>query len=311
MRKLSRLIHSPHHLFTFEVCGRLLSFTRAAEELGVSQPAVSLAMRQLEAALGVSLFKREHRSVSLTERGQKLYEEVSSGLYRIYNVADELRQSSRSRHVTMSISTAFANYWMVPKLSSFHSTHPDIDLRLQVVDKDIDLDEHAVSLGIRNYDHKPKGYHSFRIAKEELLPVASPAYLARMGAPKTLDELTEHFLIHLEEPFRKRATWADWFAGHGKSAAKLPRGIKLNDYALVIQAAIAGEGMALGWRHIVQELLDRNVLNVALDQPWSSGNDTWLIWSQQVELSDHTARVRDWLIESAKLSSSIGELPQK
>ena len=249
--------------------------------------------------MGVTLFKREHRSVSLTAAGQKLYDEASSGLYRIYNVAEELRQSTKSRHVTMSVSTAFANYWMVPKLSEFHRTHPDIDLRLQVVDKDVELDEHAVSLGIRNYDQEPTGYHSFKIANEELIPVASTGYLAKMGKPQNLQDLADHFLIHLEEPFRKRATWADWFAGHGMPAMKLPSGIKLNDYALVIQAAVAGEGLALGWRHIVQELLDRNVLQIALDSRWSSGNDTWLIWSNRVELSEHAARVRDWLINVA------------
>ena len=110
MNELRRLIHSPHHLFVFEVCGRLLSFTRAAAELGVSQPAVSLTIRQLEQAIGQTLFHRQHRAIRLTEAGEHLYNEVSISLERILQIAREVNREPAAALVTLSISTAFANY---------------------------------------------------------------------------------------------------------------------------------------------------------------------------------------------------------
>ncbi len=303
MRDLSRLIHSPHHLFVFEVCGRLCSFTKAAQELGVSQPAVSLAIRQLEKALGITLFNREYRRVSLTDAGQQFHYEVALSLDRILQAAKQVNQKQAS-HVTLSVSTAFANYWIVPKLSQLHNLHPDIDLRLYVVDKDVALDEPVTSLGIRNGNQHWDGYHSHKIAREILVPVASPGYLRQYGTPSSLEDLSKRFLIHLEEPFRDRATWHDWFAGLGYESRNLAKGLKLNDYALVVQAAVAGEGIALGWQHIVQELIQHQRLQIAFDTSWTSNNDTWLIWSEYTPLSAQTELVKNWIIEMANAGYS-------
>ena len=117
MRELRRLVHSPHHLFVFEVCGRLLSFTRAAEELGVSQPAVSLAIRQLETAIGQELFERRHRAIRLTDAGERFYNEVSLSMERLLQAAREVNRGDDEDLVTLSISTAFANYWVMPRLT--------------------------------------------------------------------------------------------------------------------------------------------------------------------------------------------------
>ena len=296
MRKLHRLIHSPHHLFTFEVCGRTLSFTDAAEELGVSQPAVSLAIRQLEAAIGTDLFVREHRKVRLTQAGKRLHEESSNALLRIYNVAREINEQPVPTHVNLSVTTAFASHWMVPRLARLHSDLPNIDLRLEVADRDIELSSSANSLGIRNHVGRPSKVNSHLVAYEDLVPVASRAYLDKNTRPKRLKELAQHSLIHLEEPYRQRATWSQWFNGVSESVVAPLSGTKLNDYALVIQAAIAGEGIALGWRHIVSNLLEKQVLEIAFNQSWSSNNDTWLIWSKSVDLSESAQQVRDWII---------------
>ncbi len=302
MRKLARLIHSPHHLFVFEVCGRLSSFTLAAQELGVSQPAVSLSIKQLEGALGEKLFKREYRSVSFTDVGRQFYAEVALSLDRIWLAANEVKQNEAHNHVTLTTSTAFANYWVVPKLAQLHEQHQEVDFRLQVVDKDIDLTEQSHSLGVRNGNGKWPGYEAVKIAREELVPVASPAYLAKHGRPSTISQLAERHLIHLEEPYRQRATWAQWFAGVNQEAVySLRDGLKLNDYALVVQAAIAGEGVALGWSHIIEGLVSSGVLEIAIEETWSSSNDTWLIWSNKMALSASAKSVRNWIIESSSM----------
>ena len=305
MKELRRLIHSPHHLFVFEVCGRLLSFTRAAEELGVSQPAVSLAMRQLEQAIGQDLFERQHRAIRLTEAGSRFYSEVSSSFDRLLQAAREVNRSDDEDLVTLSISTAFANYWVMPRMTRLHRTHPNIDLRLQVVDKDVDLEYENVSLGIRRGRGGWPGYASTSIAREEIYAVASPAYLAANPRPKSIEDLLTHQFIHLEEPFRPRPTWRNWFESFDVEFVDKGEGLRLNDYALVIQAAMAGEGVAIGWRHVTESLIKKRLLVPVLPQSWITGEEFHLIWSEKTELSPSAERVRDWIIEESRAAAMI------
>jgi DNA-binding transcriptional LysR family regulator len=305
MKELRRLIHSPHHLFVFEVCARLLSFTRAAEELGVSQPAVSLSIRQLEESIGQKLFDRQHRRIRLNEAGERLFDEVTIGFERILKVLQEINRAPQQMLVTLSISTAFANYWVMPRLSRLHRTDPAIDLRLQVVDKDSDLEYENVSLGIRRGRGNWSGYASAVIAREELYAVASPSYLARHGTPSSFETLLEHQFIHLEEPFRPRPKWRDWFQAFDIEFVDRGEGLRLNDYALVLQAAMAGEGVAMGWRHVVQPLFKSKLLVPVLAQSWITGDEFHLIWSNRTTLSDSATRVRDWIIEESKAASMV------
>lgn len=305
MKELRRLIHSPHHLFVFEVCGRLMSFTQAAGELGVSQPAVSLAIRQLEQAIGKALFHREHRAIRLTEAGARLYTEVSISFERILQAVREVNRVPSPDLVTLSISTAFANYWVMPRLTRLHHSHPGIDLRLQVVDKDLDLEHENVSLGIRRGRGNWPGYQSSNLAREELYAVASPSYLAAHGVPKSIGDLQHHHFVHLEEPFRPRPKWHDWFQSFGQKFVDRGEGLRLNDYALVIQAAMAGEGIALGWRHVVDSLISTRLLVPVVPQSWITGEEFHLIWSDKIRLSDAAQQVRDWIIEEARIASVV------
>jgi DNA-binding transcriptional LysR family regulator len=305
MRELRRLIHSPHHLFVFEVCGRLLSFTRAAEELGVSQPAVSLAIRQLETAIGQALFERRHRAIRLTDTGERFYNEVSLSLERLLQAAREVNRGPDANLVTLSISTAFANYWVMPRMTRLHRSHPNVDLRLQVVDKDVDLEYENVSLGIRRGSGGWPGYDSAAIAREELFAVASPAYLASNPRPKSIEDLLQHQFIHLEEPFRPRPRWNDWFDVFDVDFIDRGEGLRLNDYALVIQAAMAGEGIAMGWRHVTDGLIQKRLLVPVLPQSWNTGEEFHLIWSDRTELSESAQQVRDWIIEEAKAAAMV------
>jgi len=305
MRELRRLIHSPHHLFVFEVCGRLLSFTRAAEELGVSQPAVSLAIRQIEQAIGQDLFERRHRAIRLTDAGERFYNEASASLERLLQAAREVNRNPDTDLVTLSISTAFANYWVMPRMARLHRSHPALDLRLQVVDKDVDLEYENVSLGIRRGRGGWPGYDSVSIAREELFAVASPAYLAANKRPASIEDLLEQQFIHLEEPFRPRPRWRDWFESFGADFVDKGEGLRLNDYALVIQAAMAGEGIAMGWRHVTDSLIKKRLLVPVLQQSWKTGEEFHLIWSDRTQLSDSAQQVRDWIIEEARIAAMV------
>ena len=125
MKELRDLVGSVHHLAVFETAAHHESFTHAARELSVTQPAVSRSVRDLETALGVNLFRRGHRSVTLTEEGKLLYHSVSAGFERMLETARQLHRRTRESHVTVITSSAFANYWMLPRLSDFHRRHRD------------------------------------------------------------------------------------------------------------------------------------------------------------------------------------------
>lgn len=297
MESLRSLIPSPSGLFAFEAAARHGSFTRAAEELGVTQAAVSYAIRQLETALGVTLFHRRHRGIALTENGERFFHDLAIGLAHIRRSAETLKRQRGDRHVTLSASTAFAGYWMVPRLARLRDAHPEIDLRLQTSDKDVDLRAEGISLGVRLGDGAWPAYDSALIAREEIFPVCSPAYLQAAGAPHDLTELARQKLIHLDEPFRPSPSWRDWFAAAGLDLGDdRGQGLRLNDYALVLQAALEGQGVALGWQHLTAPLVERGLLLRPLPQRQATGAGFYVVWPKDQTLSPQATTVRDWIL---------------
>lgn len=299
MQEFWKQVHSPRLLLIFNVAAQHGSFTRAAEELNMQQPSVSAAIKQLEEALGVQLFYRGHRKVDLTNAGQRLYSDLSRAFSDIEKSVRAVRQMGRDEHVTLNSSSAFSYYWMIPRLRQLHKQHPDIDLRLQNSDREPDLDAENISLGIRLGNGKWPGCHSALIAEEIIFPVASPRIMAAAKNLRSIPNLLHEPLIHLEEPIRERPTWEQWFAHHGIRDRKLVSGLRLNDYALVLQAAVAGEGFAFGWEHVVRGLLERGTLAARKEWAWKTGNGFYLVWSKNNPLSRHAELVRDWVISAS------------
>lgn len=302
MRKSLKLLSSPRNLFVFEAAARLGSFTRAAEELGMQQPSVSAAIKQLETSLGVILFERGHRRVSLTHAGMRFFTDVSRSLHEIETSAEAVHKMGRKEHVTLNSSSGFSYYWMIPRLHHLRDKHPDVDLRLQNSDHEPDIDAENISLAIRLGDGNWPGVHAARIADEVIFPVASPEVMAAAKNLRSIPNLLNERLIHLEEPVRQRPTWSQWFAHHDIKDRDIVAGLRLNDYALVLQAALSGEGFAFGWRHVVQNLVDRNTLAAREEWAWKTGNGIFLVWSKAKPLSHPASLVRDWII-------SVSEFP--
>lgn len=297
MRELRDLVHSAHHLLVFEAAARHASFTHAAAELNVSQPAVSLAIRQLEQALGVTLFTRGHRAVSLTYAGETFHQEVSAGLGRILTTAKRLHEDSARRHITVSGTTAFATYWMLPRLARFRADHPDIDLRLETTDRDITLSTDGNTLGVLRGRDSWQAYDSTPIAAERIVAVASPAYLAANGRPRSVTELRAHKLIHFIEPYRPCPDWKQWFASFDAAPYAIPpERLLLNDYALVLQSVMEGQGIALGWRHLTDRLIEGGLLEQVLVHELRTDAAFHLVWPRGVALSAEVDAIRSWMI---------------
>ncbi|PCH66271.1 MAG: transcriptional regulator [Rhodobacteraceae bacterium] len=296
MLKLHHSLQSLNHLAAFEASARLCSFTKAAEELGVSQPAISQSIRRLEAAIGIQLFRRNHRIISLTDAGAALKDDVTQGLERIEHSIKLLQQRSQGQHVTLSVSSAFAHYWLVPRLQDFRATHPEIDLRMQQTDMDLDLAQEGISLAVWRGTGRWRGYESILLAHESISALASPAWIARNPRIDTLEQLKKCRLITLEEPHRYRPEWKDFFAAFGQAYTDDGTGLRLNDYALVLQAALAGEGVVFGWNHVAQSLVDAGLLVQIGNWTWHSGAGFYLVWSEHSTLSANALITRSWMI---------------
>lgn len=290
------MLPSLNGLVVFEAAGRLASFSAAARELGMTQAAVSYAIGRLEQQLGATLFLREHRRVRLSEAGQKFHADVALGLAHIQRSAASLRSTGDRGQVTLACSTAFAAYWMVPRMQAFREALPEIDLRIQTADRDLTLDGERIALGIRGGAPADwLGHACAMLAAEEIYPVCGMGYAGRVGARTDPADLMDHRLIHLEEPFRTAATWTEWFASTGLAGKAVPKGLQINDYVLVIQAVIEGQGVALGWHHLVAPLVEKGVLRRVTGHQLVTGKGFYVTWPEASQLSRETRLVRDWL----------------
>lgn len=297
MEPIRRLLPSLNSLVVFEAAGRNENFTRAAEELGLSQAAVSYAIRNLEEQLGTPLFQRLHRAAKLTEAGERFHADVAAGLARIGRSAEELRAKGRQANVTLAASTAFASMWMLPRLGKLREDLTDIDLRIQTSVRDLDLLDEGIPLGVRGGD--PAEWPDYEVAllsPEVVSAVASPSYVETHGLPRTPAELMSHRLIWLEEPVRQACSWPEWFASAGLSYRPSGRHLAINDYVLVIQAVLAGEGIALGWHHLIDGLVKAGQLVKVGGHALDTGLAFYVTWPKARELNNHAARVRDWLV---------------
>ncbi|MCG6114162.1 MAG: LysR substrate-binding domain-containing protein [Mesorhizobium sp.] len=298
METLRHLIPSINGLVVFEAAGRLASFSAAARELGMTQAAVSYAIGRLEAQLATALFLREHRRVRLTAAGQRFHADVSLGLSHIQRSAQGLRAVAAGAHVTLSASTAFAAFWMVPRLQRFREDLPDIDLRIQTADRDLDLVGEGIPLGIREGGLEDWPHYACEIlAPEEIYPVCGASYVARFGRPASLEDLLSHRLIHHEEPFRATVTWNEWFASAGMTGRPAPKGLQINDYVAVIQSVIEGQGIALGWGHLTDGLVEKGVLLRLTDHSLATGKNFHVAWPRDKPLSPAASQVRDWMTD--------------
>lgn len=300
MRTNRQLFANSNALVVFSAAARCGSFTRAGQELGMAQASVSYFIKQLEKNLGVTLFHRQHRRVELTEAGRRFYHQLATGFSIIENGLSELQQNTAANRVTISSSTAFASYWLLPRMAGFQARFPDVDLRIQTSDKDIDLVQESTSLGVLLGDGNFDKYDCELLAEEEIYAICRNDFFEHRVRPESPAQIAEYPLIHLDEPFRPRANWSDWFGYFDHDFVDYHDGLRLNDYALVIQAALENQGIALGWYHIAKRLLDSGLLVKAVPEKYVSGNGFYLIWPRNSPLS-HSARiVRDWIVRQTR-----------
>ena len=242
----------------FEAAARHLSFTRAAEELFVTQSAISRQIQALEERLGVKLFSRRNRSLALTDAGQQMYRAADVALRTLREAAERIAPGNTRKMVTVTSSLAFCSLWLIPRLSAFRSAHPDVDVRIAANNQVLDLDREQIDLAIRYCPVAAAPSGSIRMFGEEIVPVCSPLLLKDRARPlKSPADLCRHALLHFDhtEGSIPWLTWSVWLESAELAELKPAGSLRFSHYDQVIGAALAGQGVALGRRPLVTSFI--------------------------------------------------------
>ena len=264
MHKALRALPSLDFLKGFEAAGRLLSFTRAADELFVTQSALSRQVQALEESLGVPLFVRRHRALALTAAGAAFHRDVVAALNALALAADAARGAMRTPGVTLSTTVSFASLWVIPRLATFRAQHPTTDVYISADDRLVDLARGDVDIAVRYLPDAKTPEGAVRLFGERMMPVVSPKLVRRAATPlASPTDLAHHVLLHLDDP-EGRTPWLEWniwLAANGQPGLKPAGALRFKLYDQVIQAAVAGQGVALGRVPLIAEhLRDRRLI---------------------------------------------------
>lgn len=246
-------------LRAFEAVARHLGFSAAAQELHVTQPAVSRQIRGLEDELGTALFARGTRHVELTSAGATLLRAVAPMLDRLDASVRQIRAAAGREPVSVTTFASFASLWLIPRLHGFQALHPDIDIRISASDALADPDDPEIDLALR-YGHPDQAPpQARRMFGEVLTPVCAPALAATLRAPS---DLAAHTLLEEDDqrPSAEFLSWRHWLGRHAPAGLQPLRWIYLNFTYQQIQAALAGQGIALARLSLVNESLARGEL---------------------------------------------------
>lgn len=238
------------------------SFTRAGHDLGIGQPAVSHAVKQLEAALGAAVFTRDGGRVVLTDAGRRLADAARGGFGAVDRAVRAFRLEGRDDHVELSVSMPFATYWLMPRIGAFRELHPEAELRISTGDSDrfVGLDD--ADLWVPLGEGTWPDLHRTAVLEERIYPVAAPTHPLARPDTDPADLLGADLLVHVVHTDRhsSRYDWPTWFSRHGVSPPATVGGPHFTDFSVVLRAALAGQGIALGWHHLVHDLVTDGLL---------------------------------------------------
>ncbi len=284
-------------LRTFEAAGRRLSFSLAAEELNISQAAVSQQMRQLEAYLDTALFVRHHRRLSLTGTGQAYLDGVHEALDRLDTITDQLFPDRPHQIVNLRCTSSIAALWLAPQLGAFQKRHPDIDLRIRTLEQD--FGEGGASdedLQIVIMPDGTKAPHARKLLTSTIIPVCSPTLLAGRDRPSKPEDALAFELIHV---LGYDDDWHRWFRSHGVPDIKVPRGLTVDSSLIAIEATQRGDGIMLGRRPFIDHHLHSGDLVEVYAEPMHLTAEYYLRQGPRAKGRRSSEMVRCWLTDLA------------
>jgi LysR family glycine cleavage system transcriptional activator len=279
-------------LRSFEAAGRHGSFTRAAQELLVSQAAVSRQVRELETWLGHTLFERHHRLVTLTAQGRDLLDQLTISFDAIDRLLQGIKTQPAAMILSISVEPSFAACWLVPRLNRFRQLHPDIDVALTPDSRPTEFRTSKTELAIRWSETATSWprVQAAHLADNSMSPVISPSLLASGPELQNPADLHRYTLLHEDD----RSCWNRWFNAAGAPAISQDRGPLLTDTVLAIQAASRGHGVALANILLAEEDLQAGTLvkPFAIEIPYGA---YWLVAQDLTRLSKPAQAFANWI----------------
>jgi LysR family glycine cleavage system transcriptional activator len=287
----------------FEAAARLLSFTKAGEELYLSQSAVSRQIQELEDQLGVKLFQRRHRALSLTEDGQTLYAAAAQALATMRAVTDRLRAGRGRQTLAVTTTQSFASLWLIPRLAGFTRKHPELDVRISAETRVLDLERDGLDLAIRHGPAKMAGMGAMRLFGESVFPVCSPKLMNDAKKPlREPQDLRHHVLLQYDDPDHRHPWmhWKTWLEVERLADLRAAGSLVFSGYDQIIPAAIAGHGVALGRSPLVRKALASGELVAPFKRSADPSRAYYAIVSKNSEGRSEVADFVAWLKEEAK-----------
>ncbi len=293
------MVSSSNALFVFEAAARSGSFTRAADELNVTQPAVSRMLSRFESYLGLRLFERGGKGAVLTPEGEILYRRVADGFRNIEAGLREVEQLRGGKEtVTISVSSAFTTHWLMPRMDRFQQRFPSVDLRFQMIAGSLRGIVENVDLGMRFVAADEPVPGEALVVREVMVPVCSPGYRCEPGAAEPA--ASGNTVIQLTD---SPSDWAGQYAPFATGRSGPIKALNFSDYAVVVQAALLGQGIAFGWITVVAHALMSGALVPAADRLTIGERICVLLTPRNRPARPIVRDIRDWIV--AELKSEI------
>jgi LysR family transcriptional regulator, glycine cleavage system transcriptional activator len=304
---MRRLLPSLDLLWGFEAAARHRSFTKAAEELFLTQSAVSRQVLALEEQLGKALFERRHRQIELTEAGRKLFRATGEAMRLLTDTAAEIRGSD-GNSVTVSCTMGFASLWLVPRLMDFRAECPKIDIRIAADNRIVDIDRERIELAVRYCPAHLAPPGAARLFGEEVFPVCAPGLRGIDGRTLAVPgDLRHHVLLEQEHADidRPSGSWTMWLEAMGLHQMKPAASLRFSHYDQLIQAAIDGQGVALGISPLVRRHITLKRLVAPFEHRIATPRAYYLVTARHAGERAEVVAFSNWLLRNASAEIEV------
>lgn len=288
-------------LTAFYAAVRHGTLTGAARELNVSQPAVSRRIAALEVDLGCHLFDRSHKPARLTQQGREMMRALRSGFGQIEAAADQIRRSDGKQVVTVTGPAGFVGFWLIPRLGGLEAAFPEVTIR--IISQEYGDPERPGDVAIRFGLPAEDGRQEARILGDEVYPVASPLYLSRQPEPHDLGRMT---LLTMETARQHWHDWPSWFEAVGLRLPATARMLDFNSYAMLVNAALAGQGVCLCWSGLLDSFLVTGAMRRLEGPVATTRRGYFLSCREGLASRTEVLAIRDWIVaEAANQGQSV------
>ncbi len=287
-------------LHAFEAAARHLSFTRAGEELFLSQSAISRQVQQLEESVGAPLFERRHRALVLTEAGRILQRAVDDSLERLRDAAARVRSTAQRQQVTLTCTPGFASFWLIPRLARFTSANPEVDVRIAATLDLLDLERGNVDLAVR-FVPSAQGQGPL-LFEEEVQPMCAPQLLRDAKRPlRTPADLAQHTLLTVEmQDAPATVDWEPWLQLMELPAVHMAHTLRFTQYSEAVAAAVAGQGVVIGRLPLLAQLVRSRKLVAPFRAPAASRRGYFVTVAPHAAHNPSAQAFAEWLLAEAQ-----------